>query len=314
MIPIDTRPRELGGLRKLVAPCLGFVALAFVCSAHAEDYVKSYSITHRADVRVYADDGSVRVITSDTNQVEFQVHSEGFAALQFGGKLHIDSHQNGDQVELTVQVSHGVTIGFDNRSLRIEVHMPRNADLSLDTHDGAVEVDPLEGNITVHTKDGAIKASQLSGRIDLTSGDGSITARALKGESKVHTGDGAIQADDVEGKFEGSSGDGAIEVAGRFDFLDLRSGDGEVSARVARGSKMSSPWNIRTRNGGVNLTLPADFQADLDVRANDGHVSLGLPVTVQGDVSQSRVHGTMNGGGPLITVRSGDGSIRLSGT
>ncbi|MBV8806878.1 MAG: DUF4097 family beta strand repeat protein, partial [Sinobacteraceae bacterium] len=115
-------------------------------------------------------------------------------------------------------------------------------------------------------------------------------------------------------KFEGSSGDGAIEGARRFDYLDLRSGDGSVSARVARGSKMSSPWNIRTRDGGVNLTLPADLQADLDVRANDGHISLGLPVTVQGDVSKSRVSGTMNGGGPTLTVRTDDGSVLLSGT
>ena len=296
-------------------PCLGFVALALVCSAHAQDYVKSYSVGHRADVRVSADDSSVRVVTSDNNQVEFRVHSEGFAAFQLGGKLHIDSQQHGDQVELTVQVARGVTIGFDNRSLRTEVRMPRNADLSLNTNDGAVDIDSLDGNITVRTKDGAIKASQLSGRIELVTADGNIAVGALKGESRLHTGDGTIGADNVDGKLEGSSGDGQINLTGRFDLLDVKSGDGGVTIRVARGSRMSSPWSIRTRDGSVDLRLPADLQADLDVRAaEDGHISLGLPVTVRGGVSKSHVQGTLNGGGPLLSVRTGDGSIRLSGT
>jgi hypothetical protein len=35
-------------------------------------------------------------------------------------------------------------------------------------------------------------------------------------------------------------------------------------------------------------------------------------VTVEGMFSSSRVSGKMNGGGPAIVVRTGDGSIHLS--
>src|SRR5262249_54391246 len=298
-------------------PSLAVSALAlmsFACAANAEEYLKTYSVAHRADVHVLADESSIRVITSDSNQVEFRVRSEGIAALQFGGQVHVDSHQNGDEVELTVKVAPGVTIGFNNRRLKTEVHMPRNADLLIDTHDGAVEVATIDGNITIRTKDGSIKGSQLSGHIELNTGDGGINVDGLKGDSRLHTGDGSVDLVNIDGKLQAASGDGAIHVEGRFDSLDLRSGDGSVSARVARGSRMFSPWNVQTKDGSVRLALPPDLQADLDVSTRDGHIATDLPVTVHGNIGRAQVQGTLNGGGPLLTVHTGDGAIRLNGS
>jgi hypothetical protein len=288
--------------------------IAFACAANAEEYVKTYPVAHRADVRIHADESSIHVITSDSNQVEFRVRSEGIAALQFGQQVHVDSHQSGDEVELTVKVARGITIGFNNRTLKTEVHMPRNADLLIDTHDGAVEVASIDGNITIRTKDGAIKASQLSGHIELNTGDGGINVDGLKGESRLHTGDGSVDLLNIDGKLQAASGDGSIHVEGRFDSLDISSGDGSVSARVARGSRMSSPWKVRTKDGSVRLALPPDLQANLDVSTRDGHIASDLPVTVHGDIGRSQVQGTLNGGGPLLTVHTGDGAIRLNGT
>jgi hypothetical protein len=44
------------------------LALAFASSANAEEYLKSDSVTGRADVHVHVDDSSVHILTSDTNQ------------------------------------------------------------------------------------------------------------------------------------------------------------------------------------------------------------------------------------------------------
>jgi DUF4097 and DUF4098 domain-containing protein YvlB len=262
---------------------------------------------------VRADDGSIRVTTSDTSQVEFRVTSEGFAALLLGGKLRVDSQQNGNEVDLSVRRGMGVTLGINTKRVTTEVRMPRNADLQLDTGNGAVEVSSVDGTISVRTGDGAIKASQLSGKIDLQTGNGAITVEALKGELTVHTGDGLIRGTTLDGKCDASSGNGAIQLAGRFDSLNIKSGDGTVVARVATGSSMSSAWSINTGDGGVEVELPKDFQANLDVSTSDGRISLGLPVTVQGAIGKTAVHGTLNGGGPALVIRTGDGSIRLNG-
>jgi hypothetical protein len=74
---------------------------------------------------------------------------------------------------------------------------------------------------------------------------------------------------------------------------------------------MGASWSIHTGDGSVDLTLPGDLQADIDASTHDGHISLGIPVTVEGTFSNSQIHGKMNGGGQVLSVHTGDGSIRL---
>jgi DUF4097 and DUF4098 domain-containing protein YvlB len=300
-------------LQKLAAPCALLLSAGLASQANAEEYVKSYTVAGRADVRIHVDDSKVHVVTSDTNQVEFRVISEGLAAINIGGKLHVDSQQNGDQVELTVRVSHGVTIGINTTRLSTEVRMPRNADLQLETSDGRVDLSDLNGNISVHTSDGGIKVSQLSGTIDIGTKDGGIDAHSLTGTVKLRSGDGRIDGTQLDGKCDAATKDGRIRVDGRFDALDIKSGDGSVTASAQPGSNMSTNWSITTRDGSVDVAIPKDFKANLDASTRDGHISLGLPVAVEGDLGKSKVRGTINGGGPTLSIHTGDGAIRLNG-
>ena len=299
--------------KRIALPCTLLLTTALASRVNAEEYLKTYTVTAQPTVRIRVDDSKVHVVTSDTNQVEFRVTAEGFATINIGGKLHVDSQQNGNQVELNVRVSPGVMIGFSNKRLSTEVRMPKNADLQLETSDGHVELSDLKGNIVVHTKDGGIKASQLSGSIDIRSSDGDIEADTLTGAFKLHSLDGKINALHLDGKCDVSTSDGAIQVAGRFDSLDVKSSDGTVSARVEPGSKMSSAWSIRTTDGRIDMEIPKGLQANLDASTRDGHISLGLPVSVEGELGKKSVHGTINGGGPTLVLHTGDGSIRLTG-
>jgi DUF4097 and DUF4098 domain-containing protein YvlB len=292
----------------------GAVLFALVTSAprcRAEDVVKSFSVAGRANVRVDSNDGSVRVTTGDTKQVEFHVEYHG---LELGKDLRVDARQNGDKVELTARVTGhwGFSWGRTSRGLHIEVRMPRDGDLQVETGDGAVQADSINGTVNIHTGDGSVKANSLNGTIDLHTNDGSITVDALKGDIRLRTGDGSIEARDLDGKVDADSGDGHIRLIGRFDALNVKTGDGSVDTRVLTGSKMVSSWTIRTGDGSVDLVLPADFQTNIDASTGDGHISLGIPVTVEGTFSNSQIHGKMNGGGQPLTIHTGDGSIRLS--
>jgi hypothetical protein len=296
---------------------LGLACAALLAStvaappARAEEVVKSYTVAGRATVHVDTNDGSVRVTASDTKQVEFRVEYHGF---QLDKDLHVESHQNGDTVELSARITGhwNWSWGKNTRGLHIEVRMPREADLKVETHDGAVQADSIHGNIFVHTYDGSVKANSLTGTIDLHTNDGSITVDSLKGDIRLRTGDGSIEARDLDGKVDADTGDGHIRIAGRFDALNVKTGDGSVDTRVLPGSKMVSSWTIRTGDGSVDLVLPSDFQTNIDASTGDGHISLGIPVTVEGTFSNSQIHGKMNGGGQPLTIHTGDGSIRLS--
>jgi len=279
--------------------------------SRAEDVVKSYAVSGRANVRVDTNDGSVHVTAGDTKQVEFRVEYQGYV---LGKDLKIDSHQEGDKVELTARLmGHwGFSWGHNSRNLHIEVRMPKEGDVTVQTGDGSVQADSIHGTVNVHTGDGSVKANSLNGTIDLHTSDGSITVDSLKGDIRLRTGDGSIEARDLDGKVDADTGDGHIRLVGRFDALGIKTGDGSVDARVLPGSKMASSWTIRTGDGSVDIVLPADFKANIDATTGDGHISLGVPVTVEGTFSKSEIRGKMNGGGQQLTIHTGDGSIRLS--
>jgi Putative adhesin len=290
--------------------CGALLAISAV-AANAEDVTKSFAVTGRANVRVETNDGGVRVTSGDSKQVEFRVEYQGY---ELGKTLRVDAHQDGDKVQLTARVTGhwGFSWGGNSRRLHIEVRMPREADLQVETGDGSVQAESINGTVNVHTGDGSVKANSLSGTIDLHTNDGSITVENLKGDMRLRTGDGSIEARDLDGKVEADSGDGHIRIAGRFDALNVKTGDGSVDTRVLPGSKMVTSWTIRTGDGSVDLVLPADFQTNIDASTGDGHISLGIPVTIEGTFKNSEMHGKMNGGGQPLTIHTGDGSIRLS--
>jgi DUF4097 and DUF4098 domain-containing protein YvlB len=298
---------------RLGIACAALLAAAIVApSAHAEEWTKSYAISGRAQVRVETNDGSVNISTSDSKQVEFVVDYEGF---ELNKNLHIDSRQDGDSVQLNARESGhwGFSWGKGHR-IRIEVRMPKDADLQVDTGDGSVNTQSLSGRVKIHTGDGSVRAQAVSGDVDIDTGDGSITVEGAKGDIRLRTGDGHIDARNLDGKVDATSGDGHIKLDGRLDALSVKTGDGSIDARLQPGSKIASSWTIHTGDGSVDIVLPADLQANIDASTSDGHISLGIPVTVEGTFSNSQIHGKMNGGGQPLTIHTGDGSIRLSKT
>jgi hypothetical protein len=303
--------RALGRIALVAATALAAVSWMAPAS-RAEEYQKSYSISNRAQVHVDTNDGSVRVTTAPGSKtVEFRVEYQG---LQLDKNLHIDSKQDGDRVELTARMTNhwGISFGRNWKRLQIEVRMPREADLDVQTGDGSVQTDALNGGLHIHTGDGSVRSDQVTGNVDIYTGDGSITVEGAKGEIRLRTGDGHIEARNLDGRVEATSGDGHITLAGRFDALNIKTGDGGINAHAEPGSKVAASWSMHTGDGSVDVSLPADLQADIDASTHDGHISLGIPVSVEGTFSRSQIHGKMNGGGQPLTIQTGDGSIRLS--
>jgi len=273
----------------------GVLALTAATGVRADEVDKTFPVTGRARVSVQTDDGGVRVTTGDIKQVEVRVVFTGY---KLDRDLRVITEQNGDAVNI---VAKSISGGFWNwgarhTSLRVEVHMPKDADL------------------TVRSGDGSVEADSINGGIDITTGDGSITVQGAKGNIHFHSGDGHIEARGLDGSVDASSGDGHINLEGRFDALSIKTGDGSVTARAMAGSKVASNWNIRTGDGSVDLEVPGDLQANVDASTHDGHISMGLPVMVEGTFSSSSIRGKMNGGGQTLSIHTGDGSIHLSKT
>ena len=81
--------------------------------------------------------------------------------------------------------------------------------------------------------------------------------------------------------------------------------------RAKSGSTLAASWRLETGDGSVSLEVPGDLAADVDLHTSDGHIDLDMPVTTEGKIRQNEIHGKLNGGGSLLTIRTGDGSIHL---
>jgi DUF4097 and DUF4098 domain-containing protein YvlB len=245
--------------------------------ARAEEWSKNFTIQGKPDLRVATSDANIRVDTWDQNIVGARVLTDRIKIGEDG--VRITDHQTGDSVEMEVRLPHrmGVCMVCIHRGRRVEIiiQMPRE------------------------------------GRVNLRTGDGSIRLNGLKGGMELESSDGSQEIEGVDGNLRAHAGDGHIRAAGRFDLLDLSTGDGHIEAKVWPGSAVVSGWNLRAGDGSVELNLPENFAADVDLHTGDGHISLDLPLTVEGRLGRSNIHGKLNGGGNLLTVHTGDGSIRL---
>jgi len=253
---------------------------------------QTYHVHHRPSVEIITNDGEVVVRTWDRPTVTVRVSTVGWP-IGSGG-VEVDGAQGGDEVHVQARAPRWeFSFSPRHRSLRIEVWTPEASDLDLKTGDGDVTVPAMRGRVAVRT------------------GDGSITVDGAHGELRLSTGDGRIVGRALDGTLEAHSGDGSVNVDGRFDALTLGSGDGSITAEVMPGSRLTAGASATTGDGRLTLRLPADLKAELDAHTGDGAIDVDLPMTVAGRVNRNHVHGSLNGGGPLVRLSSGDGSIRI---
>ncbi len=262
-------------MRRLLWIVVGlWVSGCVSAAAQGEEWNKTFNINGRAELRVDTSDAQIRVDTWDEKKIEARVTSTRWGFGQGGIQVH--DHQTGDAVELEVRFPHGISVmSVGSRRTIIEIHMPR------------------EGKVRLHT------------------GDGEITLRDLKGEMDLESGDGRLEVEGVEGVLRAHSGDGHVRAKGRFDDLDISTSDGRIEAEALPGSTIGHGWTLKTGDGSVTLSIPEKFAADVVLHTGDGHITLDMPMTVEGKYESSNVRGKLNGGGGLLSIRTGDGSIRL---
>jgi DUF4097 and DUF4098 domain-containing protein YvlB len=256
---------------------LGVACSWVALPARADDWSKTYTLTGKPDLRVDTSDANIHVSTWDRNTIEAKVTTVRY---KIGGDgIRIEEHQAGDVVEIDVRYPrHGVTVNFGNYSnhrVDFTIHMPRE------------------------------------GRVDLRTGDGKIELGNFKGEMQLRSGDGSQGIEAVDGKLRAMTGDGHIRTNGRFDELDLKTGDGRLEARATAGSALATSWRLESGDGTVTLEVPENLAADVDLHTGDGHIDLDMPVTTSGKIREGEVRGKLNGGGNLLMIHTGDGSIRL---
>lgn len=267
---------------------------------HIEREDKRYVVEGVADLHLSTFDGVIEVRGWDRNDITVEIEKRG-QDKDIVDRIEVLAEQKGSTITVDVRYSGStnyIGIGsFTSTRARLIVNAPRRVNVIARSGDGNIVVDRLEGRLELKTSDGTVRAVETAG------------------ELLIESGDGSIQLEDVTGVVEARTDDGTVRVSGVPTSLRVRSGDGSIVLRVRRGAVMSQDWLVTTRDGSIVAELPEDFNALIDAEPGSGdraRSDLELTDLVGGTREQRTLRGKLGAGGRTLTLRTGDGNIRVT--
>ncbi|HEY6049970.1 MAG TPA: DUF4097 family beta strand repeat-containing protein [Thermoanaerobaculia bacterium] len=168
----------------------------------------------------------------------------------------------------------------------------------LKSYGGDIEIGPVGGELRAQTLAGDIRAGTVAGAAVAQTSGGDIRIGRVSGSAEAKTAGGDIVLQAVEGSVRAETGGGEVRIT--------------ILTREPRGG-----ISIRNAGGDVTLIVPANFKGDLDLTALDADLD---ETAIRSDFPEIAVtrrsgsqqgSGSLNGGGPKVTVRTSSGSIRI---
>ncbi|HKV42263.1 MAG TPA: hypothetical protein VJX67_23875 [Blastocatellia bacterium] len=261
------------------------------------------------------------------------VSVDGALGGQDGADCRVDMQQDASGVLITS------TYAGSNRNhssdIRLDLRVPRNFNVEIESGGGNVTVSNLEGRISGQTGGGSLRITDSKGEADFRTGGGSIYVGNSSLEGKVTTGGGNVEIDVNTGNLQGSTGGGTVtykggSVAGlaagaragvarirtgggdiRLNDVpngaDLQTGGGTISIRSGRG-------HVKAQTGGGNITIG---NLDGSVSASTGGGNISVTVVDQSGQTSHDVRVATGGGDVTVTLPaaiSADFDIQLAYT
>ena len=176
---------------------------------------------------------------------------------------------------LTLKIDRPMRLINKSVSVSLDVDVPNQTSLELITHNGAVRIADITGDINATTHNGKATAENVSGTTVLKTHNGNVSCRGVSGDADLHTHNGGV--------------------------VTVYSEEAPSVCDVS----------IVTHNGGINFTAPPDFSARVEASTHNGSVHTDLPITVTGKVSKSKLTGTIGTGEGKLRLETHNGSIKI---
>jgi len=213
-----------------------------------------------------------------------------------------------------------VTIAYD-------IKVPPGLKVTTESSGGAISIDGLTGLVSVRTSSGAVTLARLSGATTVETGSGDVTITNQSGAISVTTKSSRISAEGLAANLTARTGSGAITLSyvGRGDAdvqtqssaVDIEGLDGGLKAVTGSGhvkvtGAPRSAWAITTGSGALDVILNSDASATVEATTGGGSVRVDKAY-LAGTIGARRVSGTINGGGPAVTLTSRSATITIAG-
>ena len=130
-------------------------------------------------------------------------------------------------------------------------------------------------------------------RLILNAHNGGIHLTDFNGTADLRTVNGGLHITNAAGAVRGVTTNGGVHV--------------ELSGSQWNGSGL----DVETRNGGVRMSIPANYSALLETSTVNGGIDIDFPITIQGSVGP-RLTTTLGSGGPRIRAVTTNGGVKIT--
>src|SRR5579863_5831820 len=213
------------------------------------------------------------------------------------------------------------------------------------TAGGHINTGYIYGEANLHSGGGHIRAAKIGGKAELTTEGGNITVGRADSLVTVKTGGGQIDFGEVRGSVRAQTGGGGIRVMYVSGPMEVESSAGSIcltrvagAVRAATAGGTITAWinpDSPTENGAVHLAgasqlssgdgdivvfLPRNLAANIEAFVESGgarHIEADPALHLTFDPPVNRNAGplhavtALNGGGPLLKLRTTAGNIHL---
>jgi DUF4097 and DUF4098 domain-containing protein YvlB len=307
-----------------------------VGAAQAQEFDYSFKESYEVSTPVQLDlssfDGNLDVIPTEGNKIQV------FYIVKKGGKLlKIDRKEL--EEELIVESEHSknsLMISVRNKKqyqpfnfefsigVHFKVYVPKETACNLTTSDGNITMERLTSDQQCKTSDGSIRITEISGNVNAKTSDGDIHLKQIKGLVDVRTSDGNIELASISGDTQASTSDGNIKLHKVKGDISVKTSDGYIDFQEISGSfkahtsdgnivgnvvELRDELTLKTSDGNINVTLPAQLGLDLDIKGE----SLDIPFkNFSGKFDKTYVKGQSNGGGIPVVLSTSGGNVKLN--
>ncbi len=182
---------------------------------------------------------------------------------------------SGDADGLDVKTSRPASAGHMRFTMSYEIVLPRESEVSVQMTNGRIEITGVSGNVGAEVTNGRVICHDIAGSLD---------ARATNGR---------------------------IEFDGITGGIEARTTNGRITGRLTALPSSDSEIRCRTTNGRIRLGVPRDANFEFEIQTRSSHVNSDFEFTTATTDGRRRLEGIVGDGGPLISLRTTNGSVEL---
>lgn len=260
------------------------------------EVTQTFELTGLLDLDVESSNGYVIVASAQTASVTVvaKLRSRGDTleeAEQRVNAIKLELSQAGNSVMLRYRGADQAEDVRRHSGVSFEVTVPMQADVDVDTSNGAITLRGIEGDFNLDTSNGAIDLSDLVGIVHADTSNGRIDVNGFNGVLELETSNGAIDIDGAEAMVDARTSNGRIDFSGAL---------------------VGDRHDLRTSNGAIQVTVPRDASITFDASTSIGSISTNLALV--GDTEGRDWNAALNPPAmQTLNLRTSNGSIRIEG-